>query len=267
VSERDRKLRLVHSQPAPDAPAGEPPPLREDLPADEPPFTADELREAERIRDAIEAGDEPVSSSLRAAHQPSSLTDADHEALLARVLGDPLAAPTRVEQAAAERLRAALGDDAAVAPSPSPSPSKASPVTGAGASAAEAARMAEMLRAAWRPAELPPLRNEALIARALAGAGKRRRRGEMAAAVVGVLALAAGVALMMVQRGEPGGAGPRAPGGGAPVALIPARSTMHLFDASTPFPRSGEETSRIDRITAARAADLRANRYAQWGVR
>jgi hypothetical protein len=264
VSERDRKLRLVRSQPAPDAPAGEQPPLGEGLPADEPPFTADELREAERIRDAIEAGDEPVSSSLRAAHQPSSLTDADHEALLARVLGDPLAAPTRVEQAAAERLRAALGDDAAVAP---PSPSKASPITGAGASAAEAAQMAEMLRAAWRPAELPPLRNEALIARALAGAGKRRRRGEMAAAVIGVLALAAGVALMMVQRGDPTAVGPGAPGGGAPVALIPARSTMHLFDASTPFPRSGEETSRIDRITASRAADLRANRYAQWGVR
>src|SRR6185436_1462185 len=80
----------------------------DELPEGEPPITEDELREAERIRDAIEAGDEPVSSSLRAAHQPSALAEIDHEALLARALGDVSAPPTRVERVAADRLRTAL---------------------------------------------------------------------------------------------------------------------------------------------------------------
>jgi hypothetical protein len=49
--------------------------------------------------------------------------------------------------------------------------------------------------------------------------------------------------------------------------LVPARSTLELFDPAEPFPREGEETSRIDRIAGARASDLRKNRYATWGVR
>ncbi len=53
-------------------------------------------------------------------------------------------------------------------------------------------------------------------------------------------------------------------GGGARIA---ARSTTDLFDASTPFPRTGGESGRMDRIYGARARDLRANRFASWGVR
>jgi hypothetical protein len=266
VSERDRKLRLVHSaeSAAEASGAGPDPAGPEGLPEGEPPFDDDELREAERIRDALEQGDEPVSSSLRAAHQPAGLSEADHEALLARALGDVLAAPTRAEQVAAERLRGALGGDARDAADDRPA---AKPVTGAGASAAEAAAMASVLRAAWRPGDLPPLRNEAMIARALSGARARRPSREMIAAAVGFLALAACLALVVIKRPGLVGPGVSVPGGAARTALIPARSTMHLFDAATPFPRSGEETSRIDRISAARTADLRANRYAQWGVK
>ena len=46
-----------------------------------------------------------------------------------------------------------------------------------------------------------------------------------------------------------------------------ARSADALFDATTPFPRHGEESARIDRIASARAADLRQNRFAAWGVK
>ena len=48
--------------------------------------------------------------------------------------------------------------------------------------------------------------------------------------------------------------------------LIRARSTQTLFDPGTPFARRGGESSRVDRIARARAADLRANRFAAWGV-
>ena len=48
---------------------------------------------------------------------------------------------------------------------------------------------------------------------------------------------------------------------------IAVRSTADLFDATTPFPRTGGESARVDRIAGARAADLRANRFAAWGVR
>ncbi|MEJ7730488.1 MAG: hypothetical protein WKG00_14860 [Polyangiaceae bacterium] len=229
------------------------------------PFTEEELREAAQTRALLEAGNEPVSSSLRAAFQPATFDDADHEALLARALGDPLAAPTRVERAVAERLRHRLDPPASGAPvdggaaPPAPAPS------GAGDAAERSAELAGALRAAWRPPVLAPLRNEALIARALSGTRRRGRAREVVAAAVGLLALAAGLALIFRQTGAtvPG----RGDGAPAAVAMIAPRSTMDLFDVGTPFPRSGEETARIDRIAASRAADLRHNRYSQWGVR
>jgi hypothetical protein len=50
------------------------------------------------------------------------------------------------------------------------------------------------------------------------------------------------------------------------AAFIPTRSTDELFGAQ-PFPRTGGESQRIDRIATARASDLRQNRFAAWGVR
>ena len=57
------------------------------------------------------------------------------------------------------------------------------------------------------------------------------------------------------------------PRGDATAELVRARSADDLFDATTPFPRHGEESARIDRIASARAADLRRNRFAAWGVK
>jgi len=231
----DRKLRLVPGEGQPEATA---------WPDDEAPITEAERLEAERTREALERGDEPVSSSLRAAHHPPRLPEDDHEALLARALGDPLAKPTRAEEAPAAELRDALDR---------PRPARDA-VEGH-----ELVELARTLQAAWKPAVLPPLHNEALIAKALAR-GKRRRTGEIAGVVAGVLALAAVIALSL-------GRGPDRPVGVAQASLIQARSTMDLFDVSQPFPRQGGESSRIDRIASARSADLRANRYTSWGVR
>jgi hypothetical protein len=47
--------------------------------------------------------------------------------------------------------------------------------------------------------------------------------------------------------------------------LAHARSTQSLFKER--FETQGGESARIDRIAMARAADLRDNHYARWGVR
>ena len=163
-------------------------------------------------------------------------------------MGDESAA-TGAERAAAERLRAELAGEA-----PAGKP---------------------CLRAAGRAqdggaprGDLPAARHAALIDAALARAPFLRRRlapvlrriaPVTMAAIAGVAALAAGVALFAGRvparaRRPP----PRSPR---------ARSADDLFDATTPFPRRGGESARIDRIASARAADLRQNRFAAWGVK
>ena len=80
------------------------------------------------------------------------------------------------------------------------------------------------------------------------------------AVLTGVAALAASMALFL---GRPVATQP----GVATAELLRARSADGLFDAATPFPRHGEESARVDRIASARAADLRNNRFAAWGVK
>lgn len=100
------------------------------------------------------------------------------------------------------------------------------------------------------------------------------------ASMTAVVAMAAGVLLLFGRLGTSSAPPPqsmaRAPEAAAtsiaqsasPSApKIAARSTQEMFDAATPFARSGGESDRVDRIAAARASDLRANRFAAWGVR
>jgi hypothetical protein len=225
----DRKLRLV-------------PPPEDTPPADE--ASAEERVAAEALRDALAHGEEPLAAELRAAFAPAPLAEADLDAILARALGDEAAA-TAAERRAADRLRAELDGEAPV----------------------EEAALLRALKVAAAPAPITAARNEALLEAALARQPLRRRSAAARrlapvtmAALAGITALAAGVALFL---GAPDG-GSR---GASATALIRARSADALFDATTPFPRSGEESARVDRIASARARDLRKNRYASWGVR
>jgi len=225
----DRKLRLV------------PPP--DDTPSIDD-ASAEERAAAEALRDALEHGEEPLAAELRAAFAPAPLGEADLDAILARALGDE-GASTAAERDAAERLRAELDGEAPL----------------------RAGALLHALKVAAAPAPISTERNEALIEAALARQPLRRRAASVRrlapvtmAALAGITALAAGVALFV----GPPGPGARSASAGA---LIRARSTEALFDASTPFPRSGEESARVDRIASARASDLRNNRYASWGVR
>jgi hypothetical protein len=205
---------------------------------DEPPFTDEERAAAEALREAIDHGAEPLAAELRAAHAPGTLGEADLDAIVERALGRE-AASTSAERAAAQQL--AGGDPGS-----------------------EHAALVEALKVAVRPTALDPARNEALIAAALRAPLRksplRRIAPATMAALTGVAALAASVALFF---GRP--PAPRPP---APTAeLVRARSADDLFDATTPFPRHGEESARIDRIASARTADLRRNRFAAWGVK
>jgi hypothetical protein len=144
------------------------------------------------------------------------------------------------EQAAAERLRADLES--------------------ASTSSGEA-ELAQALRAAWEPRDLPAAEHRALVDRVL-----ERRRGRrvwlrpvtrVTLGRAAVVALAASVLLALVRPDQylmtPG-----------PVLAV-SRSTQGLFPER--FATLGGETARIDRIAVARAADLRDNEFAKWGVR
>ncbi len=227
---------------------------------DEPPPTEAELREAQALERALEKGIDPLAAALRSAYRPEPLEDVDHDALLARALGDEGAPPTAAERRDAERLAGELEamKGRRVAPEP----------------LSEPAEIAAALRAAWAPRSIEPLRNEALIAKALATAPSKRRRAlpVTMAALSSLAAVAAGVALFFGQAKQPEQSAPTAaaPTAAGPeraqAALIRARSTSDLFDPETPFPRSGGTSERMDRIVSARSADLRANRFAAWGV-
>jgi hypothetical protein len=148
---------------------------------------------------------------------------------------DPDAPPSEEEVRESERLRQALDD-----------PSKEH-------------RDAELLRAvkhAAAPTPIAPKDLDASIERAILRAERERSRGVVIRVVFGAgatLAIAAAIVLVI-------GRSPT-----ASTELAHARSTQPLFSAR--FESRGGESARIDRIAVARAADLRENHFARWGVR
>lgn len=306
----ERKLSLVKpGSPAPNGDLGAPRATEIDLPDGEPPITDEELREAEALREALDHGGDPLATALRSAFEPAPIAGGDLDAILARAMGDLDAPPTALEEREAERLRVSLDQHDAQR--------EGRLVAGPGARPAaveDTAATAVALRAAWAPSAIGTARNDALVSRALAAPGasssartahpapaahraandgndapapislRRFRLGPRTfATMTAVVAMAAGVLLMVSRLGEnsppspasvaqaPAATGaPAAPGTPAVAerqARITSRSTSDLFDATTPFPRTGGESARVDRIASARASDLRANRFASWGVR
>lgn len=161
---------------------------------------------------------------------------ADQDQRKRPVEADPDAPPTDEELALAAELRDALGD-----------PSRTS----------EDAGVLRALALAESPRELPEKRQSELVEAALTrfDAKRRERRGVVVRVMFGAAALVAAAAAVLVFVG-------RSPA--TPPALTHARSTQPLFNE--PFDR-GQASARADRIAAARASDLRENRFAEWGVR
>ena len=236
-------------------------------------------REQERaaaLRDALEGHrTDPLAElaeALRLAHRSAGgrvgardWSAVDHETLISLATGVPLGASVgAAERDQAEALRVALDDEGH------------EPL----------AELAEALkRAAGQGGELDELSYERVLRQAMKRGGsqqEREREGSLATrraapggrmVVASILALAAGVALFFGSLSwlETGGANPVAERVQLPpsasAALVLTRSTQELFDPATPFPSKGGESDRLAKIVASRATDLRANRFAAWGVR
>ncbi|MGD0524797.1 MAG: hypothetical protein ABSE49_06630 [Polyangiaceae bacterium] len=124
----------------------------------------------------------------------------------------------------------------------------------------EGAELARALSSAWSPRDLSAEQHRTLVDAALVRHDARRRRGRVIRVSFGasaVLALAAAVLLYV--RSD------RQPPETRAAAVAFSRSTQPLFPER--FATSGGESARIDRIAMARAADLRDNEFARWGVR
>jgi hypothetical protein len=204
-----------------------------------------EASEPARLREALEGhGHHPLADlavALSSAHRPAELAVADGEALLGLSLGTEIAASDEDLQEAAG-LREAL----------------------AGRGHHPLAPWAGALRAAaGQLGAIDDLRHERILRRALDGASRP------SVVIATIVAMAAAVALFLGAWGERGLDAPDAPVAqrGSEAELVVARSTQPLFDPTVPFGARGGESDRMERIVEARAADLRANRFAAWGVR
>jgi hypothetical protein len=125
------------------------------------------------------------------------------------------------------------------------------------------AELAVALRCAHQPRAIDELALERALRR---GFGRGRER-TMVPIVAAMVAVAAAVALWFVSTSPVHEGSGRAAEAAARAALIAPHSTDALFEPSTPFPATGGESERLEKIVSARATDLRANRFARWGVR
>jgi hypothetical protein len=231
--------------------------------------TEDEARVRGPAASVVQASERMV----RAMVAPAELARLDHELLLALTVGEECSTLAEADRRRAAELAAMLAE-------------RLGSGAGAGSGATQPVEprdpelralteLASSLRAACGRGALDELGNERLIRQAMRVAGQARPAGSRRWALVGsVAALAAGVALFFASFGwRDGQHGPAAshvpPPSGAAAAilqLVPARSTETLFDPAEKFPVRGGESARVDKIASARAADLRANRFAAWGV-
>lgn len=215
----------------------------------------DDAEHAAELREALDARTDATAELLLAAVAPREL-DADlHEQILARALGlsdevgeDTVEAATPSERRGAEALRSALEPAARRGAHP-------------------LADLARAVRLAHDPAPIAELRNEALLSPALKHAGARGRSTVLAGlATLAVAAAALGIYFGKSPAGEPTPSAALVQEAPAFVpGMVEVHSTSELF-APEDFPREGGTTARSDRMSSARNADLRTNRFARWGV-
>jgi hypothetical protein len=200
----------------------------------------EEHAQAAGLAEALEGrGRHPLTgmvTALRATRGDKAIANEDHDALVALALGQDIAASSE-ERSAAALLASAIDERRTDTP---------------------LAELAGALRAT-QGGRLHDLALERAVRRAIP-------RGRSTSIIVGaIVAFAAGVALFFGswsygERNVP------AAEAGMVAALIQSRSTQELFDPGEPFPASGGESDRMERIVSSRAGDLRKNRFMAWGV-
>ena len=154
---------------------------------------------------------------------------------------DPDAPPSAEELAASERLREALEDRS---------------------SSHADAELARSLKHAVAPRALEAATHRKILDRTVPSSRARTSVFYLA----GALAAAAAIALLFntveTTRDAPTAAMQSEAASGS---LTRVHSSDELFVA--PFPKDQPTSERIDKIALSRARDLRANRYARWGVK
>lgn len=245
--------------------------------------SADEREQASVLRDALDDGADPISGLLSAALRPGELDDEIHEKILAKALGltvstggaalrdDSVAGAPEAHDvdlrsnAAETRAAAELRDALDVLDGRPRLETRAAdhPLVG----------IAYALKHAHAPRPIDDIKNEALLRPALKLSSLASRRRVAFGAVLGTLAVAA--AFLGLYATQPAMFGARTEAPAAALAppppdsfvpgMVEVHSTSELFQPED-FPRTGGATSRIDRISQARQADLRQNRFASWGL-
>ncbi len=226
--------------------------------------TEPEVSEAEReaatnLSEALDR--EPFVASLRAARGEGSLAADDASILLAVALE----ATGGLAPAFSERTRevaATLAGD----------------LDGTGDGDAELLPWTQVVRAAaGKLPDIDRLSHERSLRASLEAEPARKGGGDVlnlsrAPLWLGAVIAAAAALVLLINFGRQSDGGPTA-GMPSPVTqqataeLKAPRSTAELFDPAEPFEAKGGESARVDKILSARAADLRNNRFAAWGVR
>ncbi len=193
------------------------------------------------------AEEQRLSALLVHAFAPTEIKAARHEQLLLAALEDPFAEPSPEELVQSERLRRALEGDG----------------EHADLALARALANAHAPSTAAPNVATPPAlgRSSASDASSASAPPKKAPRTVLYVRFGGIAAsLAAAAALLLSLNSRPNHAlAPDLPA----LALAQSRSTAALFQTASVGPPS----ARIDRIASVRERDLRANRYAMWGVR
>ena len=204
------------------------------------------------------------SEALTAALRPTDIDPDRHEAILARALGLGDEAPAAEPEADEDELRrssllASLIEGRLDSSGPLV---REGAVRDAGL--VRLAELARALRLAYAPTSIDEVTHQRILGAGLKTPTRIAARRTVAVAVFVLVAAAAAIFGLYVQRPDAGprpstAMGPRAP-------LIEARSSMELFDAMKPFDREKGTTERVDKITTTRASELRDNRFNAWGV-
>lgn len=236
MTDDEKKKRVV--DPAPRSFADDDP--------DAPP-SADEIAESERLRRELENPATTheaalLAAALKRALEPKSLSEDEHRALLDRALRDVDAPASDDEIERGERLRDELDDPGSTHPD---------------------VQLARALRLAVQPRALEAATHRKILDHALGEPRARRMRVTWTTIFVAAAAAAA-IAVIKLPRVNVGSPTATWSAANAGMDMIKVHSVDDLF--GEPFPKDQPPSARIDRLAEARARDLRANRFAKWGV-
>lgn len=223
--------------------------------------SSNEREAASQLAERLDS--ESFVTSLRAAHEAAEIDAHDDQILLALAM-ESVGEVTSSWSAATRASAAALAAD----------------LDGEGDGDAALLPWTQVVRAAaGQLPEIDQLSHERRLRASLAGETTTGGGGEIETVprraplwLGAVIAAAAAIALFIgfgsgLDDGPPRAGMPGPVADQAAATLKPPRSTADLFDPVEAFGAKGGESGRVDKILTARAADLRNNRFAAWGVR